>query len=77
MTLFREHRASYEESMATVMEVESLAELKKVLIEKDIGFVIGPLNTLPYGGIDERNDWDTWIVMCSGSVLGFSDGELK
>lgn len=73
---FREHRGSYEESMATVIEVESLADVER-LMAQEIGW-LGPIVCELYC-FDSRNNWNTWIVTLEngGGILGFSNGELK
>jgi hypothetical protein len=78
-TKFRWHRERLDDSMKTVVAVNSMedliAELKrgwpasfndesKVTVEK-------------YGdGIDERIGWDTHIVMVDSGVAGMTDGPL-
>jgi hypothetical protein len=87
MAKFRWHRGSLDESMATVMEIESYWHLKRI-IEKsysqyypdpDIDVIIEPY------GYDDRIGWDSYIVRArilgrgksKYSVEGFTDCMLS
>ncbi len=77
MTLYRDHRGSLDASMATVQDL-TLTELilhahKVIGTYEDVGEV-EVKKYGPEGEIDERIGWDTYIVNCNGSVLGFTNG---
>lgn len=80
---FRFHKGGYEESMNTAITVNSLEELKNAII-KWWGF--GEMNislVFKHARIDERNGWDTYMVIAEFSgipekmVMGWSNGILK
>jgi len=76
MTKFRQHRGGYAESMATVVNARTFADLDRIVN----GFLAGPstkgrITVKPYSsGVDSRNGWDTHVVMLDGGVVGFTDG---
>ena len=76
MTKFRQHRGGYAESMATVVDAGTLADVEQIVN----GFLSGPstkgrVEVKPYSsGVDSRNGWDTHVVLLDGSVVGFTDG---
>jgi hypothetical protein len=79
MVLFREHRGSLEESMATVTELESWT----ALVEYVIALVKPYRETtkddvlLKWYGYDERVNWNTTLVLVKDyGVVGFA-GEIK
>jgi hypothetical protein len=76
---FRFHRGSLEDSLATVVEVGSMAELRAV-IEKEWGLICPtgdePLSVEPYG-YDARIDWDTHLVLWKYQPVGFLNGPLS
>lgn len=91
MTLFRWHRAGLEESMQTVINVDSLSDLEEIVyqnyksIYRDMDFHV-ELTMNPYG-FDPRINWDTHIVLAripealSHSLsephpVGFTNGPL-
>ena len=76
MTQFRLHRGSLDDSMKTVVQVESMAGLEAYLYDQESHLARGPFNMRKYG-YDERIDWDQWIVFDKHGVVGFTDGELK
>lgn len=76
---FREHRGAYMDSMATVVEIADHAALvdhiRSMLAPYRFEFDSRLLRVKPYGGIDSRNGWDTYIVTIDGfGVVGFTDG---
>lgn len=82
---FREHRGGLAESMETVVEVNSRVELVLHLVKifkpyenrDDCPRDFSQMTIEPYGGMDERIGWDTYIVYLPGyGVLGFTDGPL-
>lgn len=83
--LFRFHRGGLSESMATVIEVQSLSDLKKILDEEDSKYGSGEqikCLTCESYGFDNRINWDTHIITAhydNGEyyVRGFSNGMLK
>jgi hypothetical protein len=82
---FREHRGGLAESMQTVVEVEDFNALLDHLhkLAEPWQPNVPPMNAdtvhvEPYGGVDERIGWDTYIVTLKGyGVLGFTDGSFK
>lgn len=78
---FRDHRSSYEESMKTVQEFNSKQEIIDYLNEEWAKFNIEVADVqFHHLCFDERNGWDTWLVMfCFEGqdiypVAGLSDG---
>ena len=76
--LYREHRGSLEDSLLTTIRVSSLAELREHILKVDEwASKAGKLTVEKYGnGIDQRINWDTYIVMWNKTVMGFTDGPL-
>lgn len=74
MTLFRFHRGSLEESMATCREVNGLFDLVEILTASGIG--PGKIEIKPYGR-DDRIGWDTHMVTVDGNAVGFTNGPLS
>lgn len=68
---FRWHRGSLVDSLATMSEWDTVADLIAIVGRAD--FVVEP-----YGiGIDPRTGWDTHVLRVPGvGVLGFTDGPL-
>ena len=67
---FRFHRHDLDDSMKTMIEVDSLKELaEKYNIQGNL--------TCKWYIKDERIGWDTWLVLKDGHPIGMSDGELK
>lgn len=60
--LFRPHRGGFEESMAEALPFDCTDDLV-LCLEVQWGQMISYLQTEPYGGIDERNGWDTHLVI--------------
>ncbi len=85
-TKFREHRGGLAESMETVVEVETKADLAAHMRSKlapfGFNFEDADLMVKPYGenGLpmhDERIGWDTYVVTIEGyGVAGFTNGAL-
>lgn len=80
---FREHKGSYEDSMATAVEVEGWPGLLAHLQELAWHWPSMPpvdaqtVQIQPYYGIDHRNGWDTYIVSLHNyGVMGFTDGPV-
>lgn len=79
MTKFRFHRGSLADSMATVVEVDgrtALIDLLDDTIIRDLPPKAYAVTVKPYGGIDERIGWDTYIVLVDEIPVGFTDGPL-
>ena len=83
--LYRDHRGHLDESMATVQEVASLADLNEHLNKSFDGFP-WKVEAIKFEhlGLDERTGWDTYAVMVkylpNGHKFypfGFSNGILK
>ena len=72
---FRFHRGGLDESMATVVDFASLAELVSII--NDAGFEPGKLAVKPYGP-EDRIGWpDQHIVTVDGHAVGFTSGALR
>ena len=79
VTLYREHRGSLDDSMQTVIEIKSKAELREHILKvDDWAPLAGKLTIEKYGTkpLDERIGWDTHIVMWNKTVMGFTNGPL-
>jgi hypothetical protein len=61
---FRFHRGGFEESMATTIEVSSMAELQ-IHIHTHWADRVDPPHNIRFEHYiyDPRNGWDTWLVM--------------
>lgn len=76
MTKFRQHRGGFDDSMATVVDARTLADVERILSELYPGASTkGRVKIKPYAGIDLRNGWDTHVVLLDHSVVGFTDGQ--
>jgi hypothetical protein len=76
---YRSHRGSLEDSMATVIEVNSLDDLRDKLNAKqeyEPFKIKGKLTCIWYCK-DDRIGWDTYIVCADGWVIGMSNGKLE
>ncbi|KFL27629.1 hypothetical protein JP75_25210 [Devosia riboflavina] len=71
MTLFRLHRGSLADSMATARTINTKADLVKALDED--GWPHGDIEVKPYGR-DDRIGWNTHIVTVDGMAAGFTSG---
>jgi hypothetical protein len=69
---FREHRGSYDGSMATTVEIDPTKEA----IAKHLGLPAKDIIVLRYV-FDARNGWDTHSVTNDSGVLGFTDGPIN
>jgi hypothetical protein len=75
---FREHRGSLEESMATVVELESMDDLRQRCRDLVTDAKLLDEIRLVFLCYDSRVNWDTYIVFIPGyGVLGHTNGELK
>ena len=76
MTLYRDHRGGYAESMATVIEVNTKADvithLKKVHPYEETYDV-----RIKYYGFDGRNKWKTYLVLLNEHPVGMTNGPLQ
>lgn len=76
--LFRPHRGLLAEAMREVREFDGTAEG----LQAFLGFDFRLVAVEPYGGVDQRIGWDTYIVTarCGNSpgifVVGFTNGPL-
>ncbi len=80
VTLYREHRGSLDDSMQTVIEIKSKAELREHILKVgDWAPLAGKLTIEKYGtkSLDERIGWDTHIVVWNKTVMGFTNGPLE
>ncbi len=71
MTLFRLHRGSLADSMATARTITTMHDLVKALDED--GWPHGDIKVKPYCW-DDRIGWDTHIVTVDGMAAGFTSG---
>lgn len=81
MAKYRDHRGGLAESLATMVVVDSRAELVEYLRRALSPFFVSvtpdKVKILPYC-VDARIGWDTHIVTIDGyGVAGFTDGPLE
>ena len=72
--LFRWHRGSLAESLETIREFKSYAELLR-FVQEDMfpwGIEVTSL-TFEHSGIDDRIGWDTWLVSHDGHCVGMTN----
>lgn len=72
--LFRFQRGSLEDSMKTVVEVDSIEKLTAIL--REAGYPLGLIRLYPYG-YDLRIQWNTHVVTIDGMAVGFTNGALS
>ena len=80
MILFREHRGSLKASMKTVVEINSMEELKEKLKEAFPDVEMDDIWFEEYT-YDDRIGWDTKLVMATNKeygsfIVGYSNGVL-
>ena len=75
MRQFRPQRGSYEESMNEAVYVNPLTQdtLTWVLAVFELSAKTEDITLRPYA-YDERNKWDTHVVLVNGQAVGFTDG---
>lgn len=80
--LYREHKGTLADSMATVKEVRDFAHLLEVIRESrshwpTLDGTVTPetVKVEPYGR-DDRIGWDTHMVTVNGQAEGFTDGPV-
>ena len=75
MRQFRPQRGSYEESMNEAVYVNPLTQdtLTWVLAVFQLSAKTEDITLRPYA-YDERNKWDTHVVLVNGQAVGFTDG---
>lgn len=69
MAKFRLHRGSLEESMATVCEVTSFADINAIIKPDTV------VSVEKYG-YDARINWETYLVRAAHGVVGMTDGPV-
>jgi len=81
---FREHRGGFDESMATVVEVADRAALLEHMRKLLQSYPSAPpvtdetVDIVSYYGIDQRNGWDTYIVILKDyGPFGFTDSPAE
>ncbi len=78
-TLFREHKGSLEDSLQTIVEVENLKDIQRIVNDKYFHPVLD-LKT-EYYTYDKRIDWDTYIITAmleeTRIVIGFTKGDIE
>lgn len=77
MVLFRENRSLLEDSMKTVVEVNSRAELKRHLYKVILYMDINSILDVKWYTYDDRIGWDTYLVTLDECAIGFTNGDLK
>tara|TARA_R110000851_G_scaffold120002_1_gene248097 strand:- start:37308 stop:38399 length:1092 start_codon:yes stop_codon:yes gene_type:complete len=76
-TLFRWHRGTLSESMATKTECGTRAQLLSILqSEPQLAKVADGQVELKWHTYDDRIKWDTWLVTIDGHAVGMTNGEL-
>jgi hypothetical protein len=80
--LYRHHRGSLDDSMATACEVTDFKHLVEIIHKDREGWSDQPEVTpetvrLEPLGYDKRIDWDTYIVTVNGNAVGYTNGDLK
>lgn len=79
MTLFRVHRGGLAKSLEDCIEVADLSDIANYL---NTIWTVGPsvelasLTCEPYA-YDPRIDWNTYIILQNGQIIGFSNGPLE
>ncbi len=76
---FRFHRGGLEDSMATVVEIESTKKAITTHCNNTMGatfYIPQDIEVKPYG-YDDRIGWDTHVVTNPMGVLGFTDGPVN
>lgn len=75
--LFREHRSSLDDSMKTVVTVNSRKELFKHIYNAIPYVDRNSVLDLEWYSKDERIGWlDTYLVTLDGRAIGFTNGDL-
>lgn len=74
--LYRQHRGSFNESMETVITVNSLDELVSHLNSDMMFFITKQSIKFKNIGIDKRNGWKTYMVFTDDMVAGYTNGIL-
>lgn len=76
MIKFRFHRGSLEDSMKTVIEINTMVELVNAINKEFVYDIKETQITFSYASYDNRIGWDTYYVCVDGNAIGMSDGEL-
>jgi hypothetical protein len=76
MAFFRFHRGSFEESVQTTIEVNSIEELSNLLLIELKLDVDDTLTIRKLNKIDSRNNWDTHIVTVNSCAVGYTNLQL-
>lgn len=77
--LFRFHRGGLKESMETAFAFTDRQDLINKIIDYYSGTPFPIQNNgedfvcLPYGGIDERIGWDTYLIKMDGHPIGMTN----
>lgn len=71
-TQFRPNRTVYEDSMRECVSVSTPQELAKAMLKEHPR---ARNVKVEHQGTDERNGWDTWVIIASGKIVGFTDGD--
>lgn len=80
MTLFRRHRSTLAESMATCVEITGMRDLEEILSQDDSccgSILVEQYSHDPLRGFDVRNGWDTHLVSVNGCAVGFTNGPVE
>lgn len=79
----RRHRGSYDESMATVVEIEpTRSALLQAIVESEEGLETESLTesmiSVDHYGFESKSGWDAHLVTVRGwGIYGFTDGPLE
>lgn len=77
----RMHAGGLSASMYTAAEIQPTATAVAAYVAEHLkpqsGINPEQVSVEPYGGIDPRIGWDTYIVLISGQAVGFTDGPLQ
>lgn len=76
--LFRPHRGGFDDSMKLVEEVHSLKDLTNIAGKLLNGLVSDSMIRSSHYCYDERNKWNTHIIMVEGKgPIGFANGPIN
>lgn len=74
--LFRPVRGSFKQAMGEAFEVGSIDDviryLSKQMLPADKDNI-----SIKYYGFDERNNWETHLVLLDGEAVGYTSSELR
>lgn len=68
----RPHRGSLAEAMSQSAFIPATTDA--IARHFDVS---GPITVAPYGGVDPRTGWNTYLICSDGRPCGFADGPLR